>query len=66
MPPEEVIDEEVGYITALGPVMHLQQRVDSLKAIVDQGYDAEQEGPSGIPSTGDDRRRRNHERPERV
>ena len=21
--PEEVIDEEVGYITALGPVMHL-------------------------------------------
>ncbi len=38
--PEEVIDEEVGYITALGPVMHLQQRVDSLKAILAQGYDA--------------------------
>jgi NADPH-dependent glutamate synthase beta subunit-like oxidoreductase len=38
--PEEVIDEEVGYITSLGPVMHLQQRVDSLKDILAQGYDA--------------------------
>jgi NADPH-dependent glutamate synthase beta subunit-like oxidoreductase len=38
--PEAVIDEEVGYITALGPVMHLQQRVDSLRAILGQGYDA--------------------------
>ena len=38
--PEEVIDEEVGYITALGPVMHLQQRVDSLKALLAEGYDA--------------------------
>ena len=38
--PEEVIDEEVGYITSLGPVMHLQQRVDSLKAILAQDYDA--------------------------
>ena len=38
--PEEVIDEEVGYITALGPVMHLQQRVDSLKSLLSEGYDA--------------------------
>ena len=38
--PEEVIDEEVGYITALGPVMHLQQRVESMKALVAEGYDA--------------------------
>lgn len=38
--PEEVIDEEVGYITALGPVMHLQQRVDSMKALLAEGYDA--------------------------
>ncbi len=38
--PEEVIDEEVSYITALGPVMHLQQRVDSLKSLLSEGYDA--------------------------
>jgi formate dehydrogenase beta subunit len=38
--PEEVIDEEVGYITALGPLMHLSRRVDSLKALLAEGYDA--------------------------
>ena len=38
--PEEVIDEEVGYITALGPVMHLSRRIDSLKALLTEGYDA--------------------------
>ncbi len=38
--PEEVIDEEVGYITALGPAMHLQQRVESMKALLAEGYDA--------------------------
>jgi NADPH-dependent glutamate synthase beta subunit-like oxidoreductase len=38
--PEEVIDEEVGYITSLGPVMHLTQRVDSLKALIAERYDA--------------------------
>ena len=38
--PEEVIDEEVGYITALGPVMHLQHRVESMKALLAQDYDA--------------------------
>jgi len=38
--PEEVIDEEVGYITSLGPVMHLQQRVESMKALLAEGYDA--------------------------
>ena len=38
--PEEVIDEEVGYITSLGPVMHLTERVDSLKALMAEGYDA--------------------------
>lgn len=38
--PEEVIDEEVKYITDLGPIMHMNQRVDSLKAVLDQGYDA--------------------------
>lgn len=38
--PEEVIDEEVGYITAMGPEMRLGQRVDSLKAILAEDYDA--------------------------
>ncbi|HEX5005675.1 MAG TPA: FAD-dependent oxidoreductase, partial [Hyphomonadaceae bacterium] len=38
--PEEVIDEEVGYITSLGPVMHLSQQVDSLKALLAEDYDA--------------------------
>ena len=38
--PEEVIDEEVGYITDLGPEMRLGQRVDSLKALLAEDYDA--------------------------
>ncbi|MDR3475912.1 MAG: FAD-dependent oxidoreductase, partial [Devosia sp.] len=38
--PEEVIDEEVGYVTALGPEMRLGQRVDSLKALLAEDYDA--------------------------
>ena len=38
--PEEVIDEEVGYITAMGPEMRLGQRIDSLKAVLDDDYDA--------------------------
>src|SRR5947207_6253781 len=32
--PESVIDEEVGYITDLGPVMRLGEHVDSLKALL--------------------------------
>ncbi len=46
--PEEVIDEEVGYITRLGPEMRLGQRVDSLKTLLDEGYDAVFVG-SGAP-----------------
>ena len=38
--PEEVIDEEVGYITDLGLEMRLGQRIDSLKALLAEGYDA--------------------------
>jgi NADPH-dependent glutamate synthase beta subunit-like oxidoreductase len=38
--PEEIIDEEVGYITSLGPVMHLSKSVDSLKALLAEDYDA--------------------------
>jgi formate dehydrogenase beta subunit len=38
--PEEIIDEEVAYITDLGMEMRLGQRVDSLKALLDEDYDA--------------------------
>jgi formate dehydrogenase (NADP+) beta subunit len=38
--PEEVIDEEVGYITGLGPEMRLGQRIDSLKSLLAEDYDA--------------------------
>ncbi|MBL8808394.1 MAG: FAD-dependent oxidoreductase [Rhodospirillales bacterium] len=38
--PESVIDEEVGYILALEPELRLGKRVDSLKAVLDEGFDA--------------------------
>ena len=39
--PEAVIDEEVGYITGIGNItMRTGERVDSLKKIVAEGYDA--------------------------
>jgi NADPH-dependent glutamate synthase beta subunit-like oxidoreductase/ferredoxin len=38
--PESVIDEEVGYITDMGVELRLGQRVDSLKALLAEGYDA--------------------------
>jgi NADPH-dependent glutamate synthase beta subunit-like oxidoreductase len=38
--PESVIDEEVGYILGLGAVTKLGQRVDSMKALLTEGYDA--------------------------
>jgi len=46
--PEEVIDEEVGYITDLGIEMRLGQRIDSLKSLLDEDYDAVFVG-SGAP-----------------
>ena len=46
--PEEVIDEEVGYITNLGMTLRLGERVDSLKALLAEGYDAVFVG-SGAP-----------------
>ncbi len=50
--PESVIDEEVGYITALGMEMRLGERVDSLKALLGEGYDAVFVG-SGAPRARD-------------
>ena len=38
--PESVIDEEVGYIEGLGMEMRLGERIDSLKALLAEGYDA--------------------------
>lgn len=38
--PEEVLDEEMGYITAMGPEMRLGQRIDSLKNLLNESYDA--------------------------
>jgi NADPH-dependent glutamate synthase beta subunit-like oxidoreductase len=38
--PEEVIDEEVGYVLGLGVETRFGARVDSLKALLDEGYDA--------------------------
>ena len=38
--PEAIIDEEVGYITDLGMEMRLGQRIDSLKSLLDDDYDA--------------------------
>ena len=46
--PEEVIDEEVGYITSMGPEMRLGHRVDSLERLLDDGFDAVFVG-SGAP-----------------
>ncbi len=38
--PESVIDEEMGYITALGLEMRLGERIDSLAALLKEDYDA--------------------------
>ncbi|OGA33804.1 MAG: glutamate synthase [Betaproteobacteria bacterium RIFCSPLOWO2_12_FULL_64_23] len=46
--PEEVIDEEVGYILGLGIEFRAGKRVDSMKALLAEGYDAVFVG-SGAP-----------------
>ena len=38
--PESVIDEETGYILDLGVQFHSGQRIESMKALMAQGYDA--------------------------
>jgi NADPH-dependent glutamate synthase beta subunit-like oxidoreductase len=38
--PEEVIDEETGYILDLGVNFRSGQRIDSLKGLIDEGFDA--------------------------
>ncbi len=46
--PEEVIDEEVGYILGLGVEFRAGRRVDSMQALLAEGYDAVFVG-SGAP-----------------
>ena len=46
--PEEVIDEEVGYILDLGVELRAGERVESMKALLDEGFDAVFVG-SGAP-----------------
>jgi formate dehydrogenase beta subunit len=46
--PESVIDEEVGYILDLGIEFRGGERIDSMKALLEQGYDAVFVG-SGAP-----------------
>ncbi|MFH1556300.1 MAG: glutamate synthase [Ancylobacter novellus] len=38
--PDSVIDEECGYILDLGVTFHSDKRIDSLKALLSEGYDA--------------------------
>jgi len=38
--PESVIDEEVGYILRYGPVTHFGTRIESLKKVLAEGWDA--------------------------
>jgi len=38
--PESVIDEEVGYITGIGNIEFRHQKIDSLKKLLGEGYDA--------------------------
>src|SRR6187397_920953 len=46
--PESVIDEEVGYITGIGNIEFRHQKIDSMKAVLAEGYDAVFVG-SGAP-----------------
>ncbi|MCC7426888.1 MAG: FAD-dependent oxidoreductase [Alphaproteobacteria bacterium] len=46
--PESVIDEEVGYITGVGNIRFVHRRIESLKALLAEGYDAVFVG-SGAP-----------------
>ena len=46
--PESVIDEEVGFITGIGNIEFRHQRIDSMKALLAEGWDAVFVG-SGAP-----------------
>ncbi len=46
--PVEILDEEIGYITDMGVDLRLNHRIDSMKALLAEGYDAVFVG-SGAP-----------------
>jgi formate dehydrogenase (NADP+) beta subunit len=50
--PDEVLDEETGYILDMGVDFHAGERIDSLKALLTKGYDAIFVG-SGAPRARD-------------
>ncbi len=50
--PAEVIDEEIGYILDMNVELRLNARVDSMRALLDEGYDAVFVG-SGAPKGKD-------------
>jgi len=50
--PEEVLDEEIGYIEKMGVEIKLNSRIESLKGLMDEGYDAVFIG-SGAPKGKD-------------
>ena len=50
--PEEVLDEEIGYILNMGVELKLNSRVESLRALMEGGYDAVFVG-SGAPKGKD-------------
>jgi len=50
--PEDVLDEEIGYILDMGVELKLNSRVESLKALMEGGYDAVFVG-SGAPKGKD-------------
>jgi len=50
--PEEVLDEEIGYIASMGVDIKLNTRIESLKSLLDEGYNAVFVG-SGAPKGKD-------------
>src|SRR5690606_41024713 len=46
--PEQVLDQEVGYILNMGPIAHFNTYIESLQELVGRGYDAVFVG-SGAP-----------------
>ena len=38
--PPDVLDEEIGYILDMGVDLHLNHRIDSMRALLEEGYDA--------------------------
>ncbi len=50
--PEEVLDEEIGYITNMGVDIKLNHRIESLQSLLGEGYDAVFVG-SGAPKGKD-------------